>query len=96
MGSTESAGGAGFGMQDFDDAAERIRALNEKIITASKQSASMSLDAYERALSSVLDFELKAADATQLDWVAALAKVHADFVSDFSSAFVSASREALK
>lgn len=81
---------------DFDAAAERIRQLNEKVIAAAKQSGNISLDAYERTLSSLVEFEEKVADASQLEWVSAMAKAHAGFVADVSNAFTSAARDTLK
>lgn len=83
-------------LPDFEESAERIRELNEKLITAAKQSGNLSLDAYEKTLTSLVEFEQKAAGATQLDWVSALAKAHASFVTQVSDAFTSAARQALK
>ncbi|RNI19657.1 hypothetical protein [Flexivirga caeni] len=81
---------------DFESAAERVRELNEKMIEATKKSGNLSLDAYEKTLQGLVDFEEKAAGASQLDFVSALAKAHAAFVTDVSSAFTSAARDALK
>lgn len=81
---------------DLDATAERVRELNEKMIEASKKSGNLSLDAYERTLQGLVDFEEKAASATQLDFVNALAKAHTSFVVEVSNAFTSAAREALK
>jgi len=80
----------------MDEAATRIRELNEKLITAAKQSGNISLDAYEKTLAGLVDFEEKVADATQLDWVSALAKAHANFVTEVSSAYTTAARDALR
>ncbi len=79
-----------------EDATERIRDLNERILTSAKLAGQTSLDAYEKALSSLVDFEQKAAGATQLDWVSAVADAHARFISEVSGAYVKASRELLK
>ncbi|NLG23368.1 MAG: hypothetical protein GX555_18290 [Actinomycetales bacterium] len=81
---------------NVEEAADRIRELNEKLITAAKQSGNVSLDAYEKTLQSLVDFQQKAAGATQLDWVQALAKTHADFVTEVSTAFTKAARDVLK
>ena len=75
---------------------ERIRALNERIIESAKAAGQASLDAYEKALQSLVDFEQKAAKASQLEWVTAVASAHAKFVQDVSAAYVNAAREALK
>lgn len=81
---------------DVEAVAERIRQLNEKMIEATKQGGKLSLDAYERTLSSLVDFEQKTADASQLDFVSALASAHATFMTDVSSAFTNAARSNLK
>ncbi len=65
-------------------------------LTSAKQAGTVSLDAYEKALQSLVDFEQKAAGATQLDWVSAVANAHARFISEVSGAYVNASRELLK
>lgn len=83
-------------MPDVEAVTERIRQLNEKMIEATKQGGNLSLDAYERTLSSLVDFEQKTADASQLDFVSALAQAHATFLSDVSSAFTNAARDTLK
>lgn len=81
---------------DVEAVTERIRQLNEKMIEATKQGGKLSLDAYERTLSSLVDFEQKTADASQLDFVSALASAHATFMTDVSSAFTNAARSNLK
>lgn len=85
-----------FDTSAFDEAVARIRDLNEKIIQAAKQSGNMSLDAYEKALQNMVEFEEQMAGRSQLDWVAALANTHVKFVQDISSAYIKAAREALK
>lgn len=44
----------------------------------------------------MLEFETKAADATQIDFVSAVAKAHVSFVNDISSAFTNAARGIIK
>lgn len=79
-----------------DETADRIRALNEKLIDAAKGASSASLDAYEKALTNLLDFENKVAGGTQLEWISALAKSHTEFVSEVTSAYTKAARDLLK
>lgn len=81
---------------DFDAAAERIRTLNEQVIDQAKKQGNASLDAWEKALQTVVDFEKKAADASQLDFVKALTDAHVNFVSSTSEAYLKAAREMLK
>lgn len=90
-------------MPNQDDAAaainatvQRITELNEQLLASAKSSGSVALEAYEKALRSMLDLQEKAAGATQLDWVTNIAATHAKFVQEVSTAFVDAARQALK
>jgi hypothetical protein len=79
----------------FEDAAKRIRDINERMIENSKTAGLTTLDAYEKALNNLVDFEQKVADASQLDWVSALASTYASFVQDVSLAYTKAARDLL-
>ncbi len=79
----------------FEDAAARVRELNERIIAGSKAAGLTTLDAYEKALTSLVDFEQKVAGASQLDWVTALAQTHATFVQDVTAVYTKAARDLL-
>ncbi len=79
-----------------DEAVTRIRELYERLIESSKAAGLVTLDAYEKALQSLVDFEEKVGSASQLDWVSAVATTHAKFVQDVSGAYISAARELLK
>lgn len=84
------------GQEVFETTEARIRELNEQIIASAKKNSLASLDTYEKALSTMLEFETKAADATQIDFVSAVAKAHVSFVNDISSAFTNAARGIIK
>ena len=79
-----------------EDTANRIRELNEKLIQLAKESGQSSLDTYEKALQSLVDFEKSVASRSQLDWVTGLANTHAKFVQDLTGFYIKAAREALK
>src|SRR6201991_1414215 len=81
---------------DFEAATERIRGLNEKVLTAAKQTGTMSVDTYEQAVNNVLDFSQKAADSTKVDWVSALTKSQASFIAEATNAYAKAARDLLK
>ncbi|MDQ6851086.1 MAG: hypothetical protein M3070_14310 [Actinomycetota bacterium] len=87
---------AGFDLPSVDEATERIRDLNERVITSSKSAGLVALDAYEKALHSLVDFEEKVASASQLEWVSALASTHAKFIADVGSSYTKAARDLLK
>jgi len=80
----------------FDVAADRIRALNEKLIDTAKKGGTASLDAYETGLTNFVDFQQKVAGASQLDWVSAVVQAQTDFLTEVSAAYTSAAREVLK
>jgi hypothetical protein len=84
----------GFGT--LDDTVSRIRELNEKLVQLAKQQGRVTLDTYEKALQSLIDFELAAASASQFDWVSALANTHAKFVQDITGSYLRLANEALK
>jgi predicted RNA-binding Zn ribbon-like protein len=79
-----------------EQSAQRIRELTEQFIDAAKNGGNAALDAYENALQSLVDFQNRAAGASQLDWVSSIAQAHAKFVQDVSAAYVSAARDMLK
>jgi hypothetical protein len=84
------------GTSAVEETANRIRELNEKLIQLAKESGQSSLDTYEKALQSLVDFEKSVASRSQLDWVTRLANTHAKFVQDLTGFYIKAAREALK
>jgi hypothetical protein len=85
-----------FDLPSIEDTTQRIRDLNERLIASSKSAGFTTLDAYEKALGSLADFEEKVASASQLDWVSALAATHAKFITDISSSYANAARDLIK
>ena len=79
-----------------DEATQRIRDLTEQFIASAKAAGNQSLDAYEKSLRNLVEFQEHAAGASQLDWVSNIATAHAKFVSDVSAAYVNAARDMLK
>jgi hypothetical protein len=79
-----------------DETINQIRELTERFIDSAKAAGNQSLDAYESSLRTLVEFQEKAAGASQLDWVSTIAQAHAKFVSDVSAAYVSAARSMLK
>jgi hypothetical protein len=87
---------ASFDLPSIEEATTRIRDLNERMIESSKSAGLVTIDAYEKALQSLVDFENKVSSATQLDWVSALATTHATFITDVTTSYTKAARELLK
>jgi hypothetical protein len=76
------------------ETAARIRELNERLIEFAMAAGSRRLDDYERALTSLLTFT-EMTGATQLEWVAALAQTHANYIRDASRTYTTTLRTLL-
>lgn len=81
---------------DLEATAARIRELNEKLITASKQNGNVSLDVYEKTLADMLSFSRQAADSTQNEVISAITKAHSDYITSITTIFTGVARDALK
>jgi hypothetical protein len=80
----------------YEQTAERVRALTEQFIEGAKRAGNYSLDIYVKSLENLVEFEQRAAGASQLDWVNSITQAHAKFMQDVSAAYVSAARDMLK
>lgn len=83
-------------MQTMEASVARIREFNEKLIETSKASGNVALDSYEKALKSMLDFQMQMANASQVEWLNTLASTQVQFVQDLSDAYTKAARELLR
>ena len=82
-----------------EDAAERIRELNEQIIERSRAAGRAYLEAYERALGSLSDYQRRMASAAEggrTDWLAALLNAQADFTRDTAEAVSAYVRKSMR
>ena len=79
-----------------EEAAERLRALNERIIDNGKKSGRAYLQAYEANLKAIADYQAKLAGASEFDWVSTLLNAQADFTREIARAAAAQSREFLK
>ena len=82
--------------EGFGEAAERYRAINEKLVETGKKTANAALDGYEKTVASYVDFRQQLAKATQLDWVSTVVKAQNEFVTEVNAAYLSAARDVLK
>ena len=80
----------------FEQAANRIRDLNEQILENGRRAANLYLDLYERTLHSIADLQEQAAGASQVEFISEFAKSQARFTRDLGEAYASAARELLK
>jgi hypothetical protein len=82
------------GMLD-EAAAQRIRGLNEQVLARASAVGTSAVVDYEKALQDMADFETKIAGSSQLDWLQAVARAHATFVTDLGSMYANAIRTGL-
>jgi hypothetical protein len=75
-----------------EEAAGRIRDLNEQILERVKAGGESALEAYERTLKTVADYQ-EAAGRRGAEWVTGLAQAQAQFTRDLASASPAAARE---
>jgi hypothetical protein len=78
------------------EATERIRDLNEQIVDAAKKAGGAYLQAYEKALESIADYQQNAARHTDIEWVSTVVDAQARFTRELAKLYVSAGRELLK
>jgi hypothetical protein len=75
---------------------ERIRDLNERILEAGKKAGTAYLDAYEKTLESIADYQEQAAKQTDVEWLSTVVDAQARFTRELTKLYVSAGRELLK
>ncbi len=76
--------------------AQRLRAVNERLLEAGRQAGNAYLDAYERTLKSIADLQDRTGRSTDVDWLSGIATAQADFTREVAQATASAGRELLK
>jgi citrate synthase len=82
--------------QDADEAAKRVKELSDRMIELTKKNGLSWLEAYEKVLNGMLQLEERAAAATQIEWINALATTNADFTREMSAAYFKTARDQLK
>lgn len=81
---------------DFEEAAGRVRDLNEEFAEVVKHVGNVTLDAGEKSLHLLLDFQRKAAEATEMDAVTAMSDAQIKVVSDMANLYTQTVRDFLK
>jgi hypothetical protein len=81
---------------DAEAAVQRIRELNEQILDFGRQAGVSFLEAYEANLKSFAEYQDKLADASQVEWLASLARAQANFTREVSAAYAATARDLLK
>lgn len=81
--------------QATERATQQVREFGEQAAATGRGYGHLTLDTYERAVESLVEFEHKAAEAAPVDWLKAAIDAHAAFIKDVNSAYVKAARVAL-
>src|SRR3954471_812353 len=79
-----------------DQATQRIRELNERIIDASRKAGESYLDVYERSLKAMADFTEKSGETSNVEWLQNVANVQANFLRDMAKAYTDTARNLIK
>jgi hypothetical protein len=79
-----------------EETVERIRELNERILDAGKKAGGAYLDAYEKALQSIADYQEQVAQQTDVEWISTIVDAQARFTRELTKVFVSTGRDLLK
>jgi hypothetical protein len=75
---------------------ERIRELNEQIVDAARKAGGAYLDAYEKALESIADYQERVAKQSDVEWITTVVDAQARFTRELTKLYVSTGRELLK
>jgi hypothetical protein len=94
--STARKASASAGDARVDAAAQRVRNLNERIISAGKEAGESTLSSYESALKAIAGAIEKGPGSSEVEWISNLATAQAKFIRDVTTAWTKAARERLK
>jgi hypothetical protein len=75
---------------------ERIRDLNERIIDASRKAGGAYLDAYEKTLESVADYQERASKQSDVEWISTILDAQSRYTRELTKLYVNTGREFLK
>ena len=79
--------------ESVEQAAERVAEFNEKALAGSRKAGVAYVSSYEKAVLSFADGYQRAADATNNEWVTAVAGAQADFTREVTKAYAGAVRD---
>jgi hypothetical protein len=82
--------------QDADEAVKRVKELSDRMIELTRKNGLAWIEAYERVLKEMLQLQERAAAATQIEWINALATTNADFMREMSTVYFQTVRDQMK
>jgi hypothetical protein len=87
---------AAAGVAGVEEAVERIRGLQATLLDTARSGGAAYLQAYETALSSMLELTQGTAESSQLSWAVTLVNTYSDFVKRVNDAVLKAGRYTLR
>ncbi len=94
--STQRSAGPAASDAQFEAVAQRLRKLNERIISAGRDAGETTLSNYEKALKAIASAVERGPGSSDVEWVSNLANAQAKFIRDVTNAWTSAARDVLK
>lgn len=94
--STQSSARPAAADAQFEAVAQRLRKLNERIISAGKDAGETTLSNYEKALKAIASGVERGPGSSDVEWISNLANAQAKFIRDVTNAWTSAARDVLK
>ena len=82
--------------KDADEAVKRVKELSDRMIELTRKNGLAWIEAYERVLKEMLQLQERAAAATQIEWINALATTNADFMREMSTVYFQTVRDQIK
>lgn len=82
--------------RETDQAADRIRDLNEQVLDFGRRAGIGFLETYEQNLQTFADFQDKVADESKVDWIANVARAQANFTREITRVYTTSARDLLK
>ena len=81
---------------ETEQAADRIRELNEQILDFGRRAGIGFLEAYEQNLQTFADYQDKVGDQTKVDWIVNVARAQANFTRELTRVYTTTARDLLK
>ncbi len=82
--------------RETEQAADRIRELNEQVLDFGRRAGIGFLEAYEQNLQTFADYQDKVADQTEVDWIVSVARAQANFTRELTRVYTTTARDLLK
>jgi hypothetical protein len=76
----------------IETATEKAAAFSEKAVENGKKASSVLLDSYEKTVVTLADAYVKAARATNVEWISVVSSAQADFAREAAKSYTSAAR----